>query len=497
MCIYLFFIFYSFFDNNMKAKAIVNPKNEVVVAPNASPSERLKAIENGWTLKKPQIDEILNAFVEDIQKGLESRGENSCMRMLDSRVKTIPTGEETGVFYSIDFGGTNFRVARFCLKGNGVIEEPKEGSFIKKNLKTNGPPGAAKGFLDKDVTATQLFDFIAIEIRDMMSSFGDGKNAPVSIGFTFSFPARQDHLDHYLMLKWTKGFETGMMTDDPVEGRDVGQLLREALKRNIVNANLVAVMNDTIGTLLSCAYSTGNEKNMPPVLMGIILGTGFNGCYVEPDYLKYGYEGKVINMEFGNFSINLPFTTQDAEVDDVCAYDRGMQFFEKMVSGKYMGELCRRVYCFVYQAAVPPAAWKEYTLLSEVVSQLLRDTSPNMTVSLEKLNRAWECDLSQDMLFALYDICKIVMGRSMLLAAISISAVAIHTKCLEEECEGRRGMTVAVDGSLYSLNKWYQQGLVDNINLVLGEQKGKLIHIRQADDGSGKGAAVLVATVSD
>eukprot|EP00919_Chromeraceae_sp_WS-2016_P052690 GHVR01125088.1.p2 GENE.GHVR01125088.1~~GHVR01125088.1.p2 ORF type:complete len:214 (+),score=51.18 GHVR01125088.1:1140-1781(+) len=185
------------------------------------------------------------------------------------------------------------------------------------------------------------------------------------------------------------------------------------------------------------------------------------------------------------------------KVDDVCAYDRGMQFFEKMVSGKYMGELCRRVYCFVYQAAVPPAAWKEYTLLSEVVSQLLRDTSPNMTVSLEKLNRAWECDLSQDMLFALYDICKIVMGRSMLLAAISISAVAIHTKCLEEECEGRRGMTVAVDGSLYSLNKWYQQGLVDNINLVLGEQKGKLIHIRQADDGSGKGAAVLVATVSD
>eukprot|EP00919_Chromeraceae_sp_WS-2016_P052687 GHVR01125085.1.p1 GENE.GHVR01125085.1~~GHVR01125085.1.p1 ORF type:complete len:479 (+),score=78.06 GHVR01125085.1:46-1482(+) len=478
---------------------MVNPMNTVVVAPNASPRERMKAIENAFTVKKPQIDEILHAFMDDAQKGLETKGEQSCMRMLDSRVKAIPTGDENGVFYTIDFGGTNFRVARFCLKGNGVIEEPKENSFIKKSLKTNGPPGAAKGFLDKDVTATQLFDFIAIAICDMMSLFGDGKDAPVSIGFTFSFPARQDRLDHYELLLWTKGFETGRNSSDPVEGRDVGQLLREALKRNIVNANLVAVMNDTIGTLLSCAYSTGNEKNMPPVLMGIILGTGFNGCYVEPDYLKYGYEGKVINMEFGNFSINLPFTTQDTELDEFCCneFEQGTQLFEKMVSGKYLGELCRRVYCFVYQETVPPAAWQRFSLTSDLACEILRDQTPKLAESLEKLNRVWECDLSQDMLFALYDVCEVVMGRSIVLAAISISAVAIHTKCLEEECEGRRGMTVAVDGSLYSLNKWYQQGLVDNINLVLGEQKGKLIHIRQADDGSGKGAAVLVATVSD
>lgn len=39
--------------------------------------------------------------------------------------------------------------------------------------------------------------------------------------------------------------------------------------------NVVALINDTVGTLMSCAY---NDKN---TVIGLILGTGTNACYFE------------------------------------------------------------------------------------------------------------------------------------------------------------------------------------------------------------------------
>lgn len=41
------------------------------------------------------------------------------MYFLDSCVEKAPTGTETGVFYAVDFGGTNIRAVRCDLKGSG------------------------------------------------------------------------------------------------------------------------------------------------------------------------------------------------------------------------------------------------------------------------------------------------------------------------------------------------------------------------------------------
>lgn len=61
--------------------------------------------------------------------GLKWVPEECSLRMLDSCVKSIPTGNEKGVFYALDFGGTNVRAVRCELIGGGKVVSKQ---FIKK-----------------------------------------------------------------------------------------------------------------------------------------------------------------------------------------------------------------------------------------------------------------------------------------------------------------------------------------------------------------------------
>lgn len=64
--------------------------------------------------------------------------------------------------------------------------------------------------------------------------------------------------------------------------------------------------------MLAGAYS--KKPNMPPCQVGVILGTGMNGAYVQPDAKQYGYQGVVMNTELGGFNKDLPRTDIDLEV---------------------------------------------------------------------------------------------------------------------------------------------------------------------------------------
>lgn len=50
------------------------------------------------------------------------------------------------------------------------------------------------------------------------------RNLP--LGFTFSFPCRQEGLDKAILTTWTKGFKC-----EGVEGNDIVKLLHEAIER--------------------------------------------------------------------------------------------------------------------------------------------------------------------------------------------------------------------------------------------------------------------------
>ena len=99
------------------------------------------------------------------------------------------------------------------------------------------------------------------------------------LGFTFSFPCKQEGLTKARLSTWTKGFKC-----NGVEGQDVVQLLREAIARRKVtiiiayhasltllsfqdfDIDVMAVVNDTTGTLMSCAHKNRQCR------IGVIVG---------------------------------------------------------------------------------------------------------------------------------------------------------------------------------------------------------------------------------
>lgn len=112
-----------------------------------------------------------------------------------------------------------------------------------------------------------------------------------------------------------------------------------------------ALLNDTVGTLASGRY------NDPDVTMGIILGTGTNGAYVEETKkitkLKsknLANENMIINTEWGGYmSPLLPMTADDYATDEAGS-NPGVCYFEKLISGLYMGEaVCSTLSSTLYE----------------------------------------------------------------------------------------------------------------------------------------------------
>lgn len=107
----------------------------------------------------------------------------------------------------------------------------------------------------------QLFDHIAECLAQfIIDQELSGHKLP--LGFTFSFPCAQDGLTSAKLVNWTKGFKCS-----GVEGHDVVQLLYEAIKRRKdVDIDVVALLNDTVGTLMALAHED------PNCTVGIIVG---------------------------------------------------------------------------------------------------------------------------------------------------------------------------------------------------------------------------------
>ena len=109
-----------------------------------------------------------------------------------------------------------------------------------------------------------------------------------------------------------------------------------------------ALLNDTVGTLAGGRYSDSN------VVMGIILGTGTNGAYVEKisniGTLPARPGGQdpsnemVVNTEWGGYQSPLLPMTADDYASDAAGANPGECHFEKLISGYYMGEAVRSLH---------------------------------------------------------------------------------------------------------------------------------------------------------
>lgn len=258
---------------------------------------------------------------------------------------SMPTGHETGTFLALDMGGTNLRVCEITLS-----DVPSHFTIVqtKYRMPVELKTGAAE----------DMWDYMADCLKQFVDEHHPGLSKPVpagapapkklALGFTFSYPATQSHIDEGVLQRWTKGFDV-----DGVEGRDVVPLFEAALARKGVPIRISALLNDTTGTLIASAYKD------PKVRVGCIFGTGCNAAYMEdcgsiPKLAHLGLPPDApmaINCEWGAFDNEravLPTTPYDAQID-ADSPRPGQQAFEKMVSGLYLGEIYRLVMVDLHQ----------------------------------------------------------------------------------------------------------------------------------------------------
>eukprot|EP01055_Gregarina_sp_Pseudo9_P000373 Gregarina_sp_Pseudo_9__372@NODE_1240_length_1747_cov_256_183255_g1166_i0_p1_GENE_NODE_1240_length_1747_cov_256_183255_g1166_i0NODE_1240_length_1747_cov_256_183255_g1166_i0_p1_ORF_typecomplete_len485_score95_80Hexokinase_2/PF03727_16/2e48Hexokinase_1/PF00349_21/3_8e47PRRSV_Env/PF02340_15/0_17PRRSV_Env/PF02340_15/13_NODE_1240_length_1747_cov_256_183255_g1166_i0851539 len=409
--------------------------------------------------------------------------------MIDCCLDKVPRGTETGSFYALDFGGTNIRAVRVRLDGNGSTHVDQLGANLRdEGVSANLP----KGVLDAKAPATMLFDAVASRIKQLMEKTGDiHSKTKLPVGFTFSFGFRQTALDSASLCMWGKDFETGLDSNDPVINQDVCRLMNQAFERAKIPAYVNCILNDTTGTMIIGGMEKGHR--LPPCLIGLIVGTGVNGCYFEPEARMYGYQGNVINVETGGFSKELPICVVDAEIDHESA-NRGHQQLEKLTSGLYVPEVIRLLILRCFQKLAPEKAWERGALGTPSLAAIYAQNEGDTDMAGRVMMQEWDWSVNKEDLKVIKQIVDAVFDRSAGMTAVVVAAMAKKTKRLQP---AMGGVTVGVDGSMYTKNPKYQQRVNHFLQLILGEQLAALIHFQITADGSGKGAACLAATVAE
>lgn len=430
-----------------------------------------------FRLTKDQLLEVKKRMRTEIQNGLSKSTQNTAtVKMLPTYVRSTPDGSENGDFLALDLGGTNFRVLLVKIRSG------KRRTVEMHNKIYAIPIEVMQG------TGEELFDHIVYCISDFLDYMGM-KNARLPLGFTFSFPCRQTSLDAGLLVNWTKGFKA---TD--CEGEDVVGLLREGIKRREeFDLDVVAIVNDTVGTMMTCAYEE------PTCEVGLIAGTGSNACYMEEMRnieTVNGEEGRMcVNMEWGAFGDNGCLddirTKYDDAVDDL-SLNAGKQKYEKMCSGMYLGEIVRNILIdltkrgFLFRGQISETLKTRGIFETKFLSQIESDRLALLQVRsiLQHLGLDSTCDDS----IIVKEVCGAVSRRAAQLCGAGMAAVV--DKIRENRSLDHLDITVGVDGTLYKLHPHFSRIMHQTVKELAPKCN---VTFLLSEDGSGKGAALITA----
>lgn len=448
-------------------------------------STEVEEITRQLLLTNDQLKEIQSKLDIEFDLGLgKDTNKDAIIKMFPTFVRDVPNGTERGKFLALDLGGTNFRVLLIELDGL-QFEMENEIYAIPQEIMLG--------------TGQQLFDHIAECLAHFMEK-RDVKQYCLPLGFTFSFPCIQEGLTKARLVRWTKGFRC-----TNVEDMDVVELLREAIKRRRdIDIDVMAILNDTTGTLMSCAHKKSDCS------IGLIIGTGSNACYMER-LEKVGLcshliekplpnqiiddppKQMVINTEWGAFGDNgvLDFirTKWDLELDEF-SINRGNQIFEKMISGMYMGEIVRRILVdltrrgHLFNGKCSNKMIVPYKFGTNYVSLVESDRNGATIQTKWVLNEVFGInEVSDEDVRNVQLICQRVSTRAAYLVS---TAVATLLNRMEKPHS-----TVGVDGSVYRHHPHFHNIMVKKIRELTDPRFA--FDLMLSEDGSGRGAALVAA----
>ncbi|XP_042592787.1 hexokinase HKDC1-like [Cyprinus carpio] len=428
-------------------------------------------------LSDDQLVDISARFRREMEKGLSNESNaTAAVKMLPTHVYSTPDGSEKGEFLALDLGGSKFKVLQVKVSedGKGKVQMDSETFPIPEEI-LNG-------------RGTELFEHVAESLKSFLQQHHINHTRK-PLGFTFSFPCAQSKIDEGVLLSWSKNFKAR-----GVQGNNVVQLLRKAIQRvGDVDVDVLAMVNDTVGAMMTCGYDDQNCE------VGVIIGTGTNACYMEEMRhidLVEGDEGRMcINTEWGAFGddgvLDDFITSFDSEID-AASINPGKQLFEKMVSGMYMGELVRLILLkmakkgLLFHGQVSDALRTKGTFQTKHICSIeqYKDGLKNTKEILEDLGLS----PSEDDCIAVQHVCTIVSFRSANLVAATLAAIL--TQIRENKKLKTLRTTVGVDGTVYRTHPQYPKRLHKVVRHLVPD-----CHVRfvLSESGSAKGAAMVTA----
>ncbi|CAE6478077.1 unnamed protein product [Rhizoctonia solani] len=453
----------------------------------------LERIQNGFELSKQNAKDIETQLKAAFSAGYAKHGEK--VGMLPTYVTKLPDGREQGEAWAIDLGGTNLyidseysndsyadtpfrRVCKVVLKGNHQATLEARKFPVSEELKQEH---SDNGF--------RFIGYIVDCLDKFMTDLKHPRSTVLPLGFTFSFPVTMEKIDSGKLIKWTKGYDVKGTVD-----QDVAKLLNTALTDRNLPIRCNALLNDTVGALVSHTYHTGSCS------VGAIFGTGTNAALVGKiskiaKLQKPNETGSiVVNTEWGGFdeSSVITLTSFDRQVDEHSG-NKGFQLFEKVISGKYLGEITRYILLdlikkdMLFSGYVSSKLDKRHGFDTRFMSDIEMDTSGKMD-KIRKivtdelgLNMAEGKQVEHSDLEIVRWACQCVGIRAALLSGI---AVAAALKFIEPPSPA----SVGIDGTVFLHYPNFKNRLRESLEaLELDKDKVK---IGIAEDGSGIGAGI-------
>ena len=347
------------------------------------------------------MEATCRTFLREMDRGLAGR--KSSLAMLPTYLDIERRILKNKPVIVMDAGGTNFRVATVTFTADGAA--------TVANFRVYSMPG-----IKKEVGKEEFFGTMAGYVKAVL---GQSRN----IGFCFSYPIEMFPSKDGRALYFSKEIKA-----PEAAGQMIGQNLNVAIRRmGHAGTKHVILLNDTVATLLA-GRGSAVGRNYDSYI-GFILGTGTNTSYVErnSNIIKASdidpAKSQIVNIESGGFG-KAPRGDIDKEFD-AGSVSPGVNVFEKMISGAYLGPLClKTAHVAARNGLFSRSAARKLRAVTAATTKDISDflTLPEGGDNLLANALAGE---KEDDVVTLYYLVDALVERAAKLTAINLSSAAI------------------------------------------------------------------------
>jgi len=415
-----------------------------------------------------QIDKkkAMNDFLREMDAGL-TRSHPSSLQMIPSFVYECQEVHRKETVVTVDIGGTHLRVATVRFSSEGVPEV--------EDIRTYETPGTKQ-----KISRHAFFIEIARCLKPVV------RNHKL-VGCCFSFAIRPEENGDAVVVASGKQ----LMVPDLI-GAEVGKSLRDAMAEEGMGTDIrIAVVNDAVAVLLGGIRPVPSRRFDGTV--GFIYGTGTNVSYFErPENIPgiNDHRRMLINVEPCGYT-GFPRGAIDT-VFDRHLTDFGIDQYEKMVAGKYQGQLVLET---VKQADAEGLFSTDFGTKIRLVTHLAsKDLDeficrPYGTGILASCCRGQECIAGRDRT-ALFYMVKSIIERSALLCSVVLGAVLSKAGIGYDPC---CPAYVVAEGSTFYGSPMFRSRLDQYVGTFLNEELGLYTDFFSVKDVTLVGAAVAAA----